>query len=699
MLFGASSSSSHDTRVARPWPDIWVRTMRPHRAFVVLSLLVLATAAGFASWYDRSAALRAAEDHVGMTVGVMREHASKVFETQELVLDQIRLRTAGLDWEAIGRSDQIANYLRETRDRMNQISSIWLADSTGRVRASSDSARPRSLSFENRDAFRALRESDGGTHVGEPHLGTFALSRRISSSTGAFSGVIGIEISVAYFESFLRRLDERDRHRAVLVRADGTVLVADPAENEPQRFPPRSELMQSIAGGIQNDKWNALPGGGVHFFQWRQLEPYPVYAAYAVDEDVALRSWYGRVAFYAILGAAVWGASCLIAYLASRRAAAEAALQQAQKMEAIGQLASGVAHDFNNLLTTVIGNVDRIAVDLQVTPRIRQLADAALYAAMRGATLTAQLLAFARQQPLRPDVVQIEGLLAAMLPLMTDAVGETIDVSCSPAPRLWPIQIDPGQLEVAVLNLALNARDAMPQGGTLRIKARNAIVDSSEAARRAIPAGDYVVVEVADTGVGMQADVAAHAFEPFFTTKATGKGSGLGLSMVYGFARQSGGTAEIDSRLGAGTTVMLYLPRSEQTPASEPLASHARLEAPRKASILVVEDQDGVRQLVADSLEDGGHEVKTARTAEEAMAILAQDARIQVLLTDIVLPGGMTGIDLARKARERMPDLKVLTISGNATEESISASHLEHCAFLPKPFRPSDLNRAVAELL
>ena len=698
MPFGASSSSSRDTRVAKPWPHIWVRTMRPHRVFVVLSLLVLATAAGFASWYDRNAALRAAEDHVGMTVGVMREHASKVFETQELVLDQIRLRIAGLDWETIGRSQEIANFLRETRDRMNQISSIWLADPTGRVRASSDSARPRSLSFENRDAFRTLRESDGGTHVGEPYLGTFALSRRISSSTGTFGGVIGIEISVAYFESFLRTLDERNRHRAVLVRADGTVLVADPAENEPKRFPPRSELMQSIAGRIQNDKWNALPGGGVHFFQWRQLEPYPVYVAYAVDEDVALRSWYGRVAFYAILGAAMWGALCLITYLASRRAAAEAALQQAQKMEAIGQLASGVAHDYNNLLTTVIGNVDRIAVDPQATPRVRQLANAALRAATRGASLTAQLLSFARQQPLRPSVVRIDALLDAMLALIKDAAGEAIDVSFSPAPELWAIRIDPGQLEAGMLNLALNARDAMPRGGMLRIEARNRTVDAGEAARRAIPVGDYVVIEVGDTGFGMQADIAGRAFEPFFTTKA-GKGSGLGLSMVYGFARQSGGTAEIESRVGAGTTVILYLPRSEQTVPSEPLASVARPEAPRKASILVVEYQDGVRQLAADSLEEFGHEVKTARTGEEAMEILAQDARIQVLLTDIILPGGMTGIDLILKARERVPDLKVLTISGNATEESIRASHLEHCAFLPKPFRPSDLNRAVAELL
>ena len=673
--------------------------MHSLRTFMVLSLAVLAAAAGLASWYDRRVALSAAEDHAQLTIAIMHEHALKVFETQELVLDQIRLRTAGLDWEAISRSQEFADFLRQTRNRMDQISSIWLTDATGHVRAFSQSPYPRGLTLASRDAFRAQRERDRGTFVGGPYLGTFALSQRRSSSTGDFDGAIGIEIAVAYFESFFRRLDEQDRHRAVLVLADGTVLAADSAGDEPQQFPPTSELMQSIAGGTQNDKWSGPPGRVAHFFRWRQLAPYQVYVAYAIDEDVALRSWYGHVAAYVILGAAVWAALCLITYLASRRAVAEAALRQAQRMEAIGQLASGVAHDFNNLLTTVIGNVDRISLHRDATPHLRQLAEAALRAAMRGASLTAQLLAFARRQSLYSSVVRIGGLLDAMLPLIEDAAGETISVSCKLGPDLWPTRIDPGQLEAALLNLAVNARDAMPRGGTLRIEARNAIVDASKATRLAIPPGDYVIIMIVDTGVGMPADVADRAFEPFFTTKGTGKGTGLGLSMVYGFARQSGGTAEIESRVGIGTTIKLYFPRSEETVPGDQPPSVARPPVPRKTSILVVEDQDGVRQLAADALEEYGHEVKTARTAEEALEILVRDPRIQLLLTDIILPGGMTGMDLVRKARELAPDLKVLTISGNATDESTRAPDLDHCAFLPKPFRPSDLNRAVDELL
>ena len=673
--------------------------MRSPRAVMVLSFAGLAAVVALAGWYDRSVTLRVAEDQVESKVGLLRQHALNVFQTQALVHEQIRLRTAGSDWENISHSDELASFLRQTQNRMSQISSIWLADTTGHVRASSGLSYPRSLTFENRDDFRAHRGSDHGMLIGEQHLGTFGLSWRRSSSTGEFDGVIGIEIGVEYFENFFRGLDATGHQRAVLIRADGTVLAASQGISEPKRFPPTSQLMQSIASGVQNQKWNETPDGLTHFFRWRQLDPYPVYVAYAVDEEVALRSWYWRIVFYAILGAGVWAALCLIIHLASRRAAAEAALQQAQRMEAIGQLASGVAHDFNNVLTAVIGNLDIIALDQQMTRQVRERAEAALRAAHRGSSLTAQLLAFARRQPLHPKAVRIDELLDATLPLIKDAVGEAISVSCKLGPDLSAIRIDPGQFEAALLNLALNARDAMPDGGTLRIEARNVIVEKGDAERRTIPSGAYVVMEIRDTGMGMWGDTARRAFEPFFTTKGADKGTGLGLSMVYGFARQSGGTAEIESGVGSGTTIRLYFPYSEKTESPEPLPAVAHPPMPRKASILVVEDQDDIRQLLADSLEQFGHEIRTARGAEEAIEILEGNAHIEVLVTDITLPGRMTGLDLVRKARELVPNLKILTISGYASEDSIRASYLDRCAFLPKPFLPSDLNRAVAELL
>ena len=673
--------------------------MRSPRAFVVLSLASLAMVVVLASWYDRGVALRAAEDRVQSTVGLMREHTLNVFQTQELVCEQIRLRTEGLDWDAISRSEELTSFLQETRNRLSQISSIWLADSAGHVRASSGLPYPRSLTFENRDDFRAHREDDHGMLVGEQHLGTFGMTWRRSSSTGGFDGVIGIEIGVENFENFFRGLDPDEPHRAVLVRGDGAVLSPNPGAGEPLRFPPSSELMRSIASGVQNENWSVAPNSIAHFFRWRQLDPYPVYVGYAVDEDVALASWHRRILIYAVIGGAVWAALCVIAYLASRRAAAEAALQQAQRMEAIGQLASGVAHDFNNVLTAVIGNLDLIALDQHATQRVRQLAEAALRAAHRGSSLTAQLLAFARRQPLQPRAVRVDGLLDGMLPLIKNAVGEMVSVSCKSSPDLSAVRVDPGQFEAALLNLALNARDAMPDGGALRIEARKMIVEPGDAKRRTIPPGDYVVMEITDTGFGMWSDTARRAFEPFFTTKAVGKGSGLGLSMVYGFARQSGGTAEIESRVGSGTTIRLYLPCSDEMVSRvlPPSVGHPPMS--RKASILVVEDQEEIRQLLANSLDEFGHDVRTARAAGEAIEILGQDPGIEVLVTDITLPGGMTGTDLVRQARQLLPDLKILTISGNASEEFIGASPLDRCVFLPKPFRPSDLNRAVVELL
>jgi CheY-like chemotaxis protein len=346
----------------------------------------------------------------------------------------------------------------------------------------------------------------------------------------------------------------------------------------------------------------------------------------------------------------------------------------------------------------VIGNVDRIAFDLQSSPRIRQLAGAALQAAMRGASLTTQLLAFARRQPLNPTLVRVDQALDAMLPLIKDAVGETVTVSCEAAPDL-SIRIDPGQLEAALLNLALNARDAMPHGGSLRIEARSASIDATEATRRAMSGGEFVVIEMADSGLGMRSDVTERAFEPFFTTKETGKGSGLGLAMVYGFARQSGGTAEVESRVGVGTTIKLYIPRSEEPAPDASLSEVADPPNGQKVAVLVVEDQAGIRQMMADSLEEHGHEVKSVRTAAEAMEHLALDRRVRVLVTDVVLPGGMTGLELVRKVRELAPDLKVLTISGNVTEESLRALDLDGGAFLRKPFRASDLVRAVDKLL
>jgi PAS domain S-box-containing protein len=376
----------------------------------------------------------------------------------------------------------------------------------------------------------------------------------------------------------------------------------------------------------------------------------------------------------------------------------EESLRRAQRMEAIGQLTGGIAHDFNNLLTSIIGNLDLIVQRASPGDRQRRLAKAALQAAERGAELTQKLLAFGRRQPLSPKAVDVNDLLREMDIIYRRALGETVLLSLELQDGLWPCRVDPPQFETAILNLVLNARDALPQGGLVIISTEAAAVSPGQIPELA--PGDYVRVTVQDNGTGMAPDVAAQAFEPFFTTKEVGKGSGLGLSMVYGFAKQSGGTARIDSVPGSGTAVRLYLPRSAAEPhrAVSPEAP-SRGGAERRATILVVEDEDSVRQVTADILEEAGHHVLTARDASEALAVLRGAEAIDLLISDIVMPGDMSGIELGQEAQRLRPRQRVILITGYAAkraDEELRASGFE---VMRKPYRPGELVTKVAEML
>jgi hypothetical protein len=382
----------------------------------------------------------------------------------------------------------------------------------------------------------------------------------------------------------------------------------------------------------------------------------------------------------------------------------EEQLRRAQKMEAIGQLTGGLAHDFNNLLTVVIGSLDLLESRLGSIPEARDLAQTALGASLRGADLTRQLLAFARRQSLDPQVCDLNVLVAGMMDLLRRTLGEQIQIAVAPAADLWPALVDPTQVESALANLAINARDAMPEGGALTIATANRHVDATDAAANveAVP-GAYVMLAVSDTGAGMPPEIVARVFEPFFTTKPQGKGTGLGLSMVYGFVKQSRGHVRIDSAVGLGTTVGLYLPKADAVGARV-----AEAEAPTEpqrtrvgATILLVEDNDEVRYIVARQLADLGYRVIEAASAAAALVAMREATPdVDLLFTDVIMPGGMTGLDLAREARKLRPELKVLLTSGFA-EESLQGVDraAEAIGFLGKPYRRHDLARRVHETL
>jgi signal transduction histidine kinase/CheY-like chemotaxis protein len=375
----------------------------------------------------------------------------------------------------------------------------------------------------------------------------------------------------------------------------------------------------------------------------------------------------------------------------------EAALRQGQKMEAVGQLTGGMAHDFNNILQVIQANLDLMkagaADDPEALPRLRS----ATAAADRGARLTQQLLAFARRQPLAPQPTSIVRLVADMGDLLRNALGERLQLEFALADDAWNARIDPGQLENAILNLALNARDAMPDGGTVRVEVANAALDRRYAALHPeVTPGPYVLVAVSDTGTGMPADVVAQAFDPFFTTKEEGRGTGLGLSMVYGFVRQSNGHIRLDSAIGQGTSVKLYLPRTLDPVASSP----GDLPPPASGSerVLVVEDNDEVRRAVVDMLKGWGYRVVAVENPDAAAALLDSDAAFDLLFTDVVMPGSMSAVQLARLAQQRRPGIGVLLTSGY-TRDLIPSKEGADLPMIAKPYRSDELAARVRAVL
>jgi PAS domain S-box-containing protein len=373
----------------------------------------------------------------------------------------------------------------------------------------------------------------------------------------------------------------------------------------------------------------------------------------------------------------------------------EALLLQAQRMEAVGQLTGGVAHDFNNLLTVILGNLELLEPKL-ADALSQSLAGEAREAAEMGARLTDRLLTFARRQRLETQSINLNEFVLGLTELLRRTIGTPIDLSTALAPDLWPTVADPGQVESAVVNLVINARDAMPNGGRLVIETFNATLDAGDIASvPGMAAGDYVVLSVADTGHGMAPEVRAHAFEPFFTTKPAGKGSGLGLATIYGFARQSGGNVTIYSELGNGTTVNLYLPRDGRDTEEEvapPAASE--VHAGSGETVLIVEDDDRVRRLTARRLADLGYRVLEAGHGAEALAVLAETHDVDIVFSDLVMPGGMSGFDLARQVRERWPRARVILTSGYSAglvnQADIAQLDLH---LMRKPYRQAELAR------
>ena len=382
----------------------------------------------------------------------------------------------------------------------------------------------------------------------------------------------------------------------------------------------------------------------------------------------------------------------------TRRREIEAQLHQAQKLEALGMLTGGIAHDFNNLLAVIIGNLDLITPRLKADEATHTGAKLALQAALRSAELTRQLLAFARQQPLAPRTFNLNHLVSGTVAMLQRILGSRIEFRSDLSPSLWPAEADPPQVETALTNLAINARDAMPDGGVLTITTRNQHLDSSGVGPDAVAPGDYVALSVTDTGVGIPPGELKRVLEPFYTTKAPGKGTGLGLSMVYGFAKQSRGHLELESVVGRGTSATLYLPRTENVMIDAVTSEKPALREAKGATVLVVEDNPHVQDVVVRQLNELGYRVHAVDDALAALSVLRQALAIDLLFSDISLPGGISGTALAREAKKLRPGLRVLLTSGMAAAADSDVDG-EGVEFIGKPYRRTELASKVQEVL
>jgi PAS domain S-box-containing protein len=379
----------------------------------------------------------------------------------------------------------------------------------------------------------------------------------------------------------------------------------------------------------------------------------------------------------------------------------EAALRQAQKMEAVGQLTGGVAHDFNNLLTVILGNLQLLEARLTDDPLLHKLVLAATRGAQRGSELIRKLMAFSHPQPLQPGDIDLNPILAGMIEILRRTLGEHIEVQIPQNPGLWTALADPVQVETAILNLAINARDAMPDGGALRLEAANVTIDQARLPGEPyLRPGEYVMLTVSDSGTGMPPEIASRAFEPFFTTKPAGKGSGLGLSMVYGFAKQSGGYVTLQSEAGQGTAVRFYLPRAKEGAAHVEKTRHSSEPERSGGRVLVVEDDAAVREIAVRFLRELGCQVREAQDGLAALALLAQGQAVDLLFTDLILPGGLSGAELAREAQRLRPGIRVLYTSGYPRNVLVHDGKLDEGVYLlSKPYSREELARAMRKVV
>jgi two-component system NtrC family sensor kinase len=685
----------------------------PLHLIVALSLAAPALLFAVVTWQNARSIDQQAGERIERALDVLQEQALKSLQTVERAISETNEVLRGRSDEEI-RAAEADLFLRfkRTQQALPQIESIWAFDKDGHPLVSSTIYPvPQELNNSDRSYFAAHKNADSGTFVGEVvrarvgSLRFFVVSGRRMGEAGRFNGVIGVTVMPEHFTEFYRKL-ARGRDSFSLVRTDGVILARLPEPAAGQ-----SGLAADLARAAQR---NSNAGTFVAISQldqverrigYRKVAGFPLYVTSGIETAALSAEFWETLTWRLVFGLPLVLAIFALSVYALRRAerfqqetlrreAAETALKQAQRLEAIGQLTGGVAHDFNNLLMVVSGNAERLKRFLPGDERPRKSLEAIEIAVKRGSDLTRQLLSFSRRQTHEARTVDLRERLKLVQSMLQSSLRGDITVRIDVADEVWPTRIDLSEFELALLNLAVNARDAMAGGGTLTISAGNETLKRPNAAGLE---GEFVVVSVRDTGSGIAPEALGRVFEPFFTTKEVGKGTGLGLSQVYGFARQAGGTATIASAPDKGTTVTLYLPRSLDPVHRDADAGPTPALLRERLHVLLVEDNPEVTLVTRGFLEEAGHLVHAVANAPAAFALLrAGEERIDVVLSDIVMPGGANGLDLARWiAQEHGEELPVILATGYSDKAQTAAD--EGFIVLRKPYEMADLNEALLE--
>jgi two-component system NtrC family sensor kinase len=694
--------------------------LRLLKTMLAASIVIPVALFSYASWINYRDTIAHADEQLTASLNILSEHASKVFQSVDLATTSVNAIVGDLSDEQIeARQGALHSQLNKLEKALATVDAIFIADRNGRALVSSAIfPLPPDTSVADRDYFQAQAERNAGTYVGAVLQSRatkerfFGVSRRRPADDGQFTGIIMISVVPKVFTEFYKQLAGDTSASFSLARRDGAILARYPAPpGDVTHYGPDSEFVRSI--GSQPERGIVTTtsiDGTQRRIAYRKLGNSDLYVSDGLQTDEIYSRWIRLMASHLIFGipATLFLFGLVVLTIrrtqafyaeAERRELAEQALRQSQKMEAVGQLTGGVAHDFNNLLTIIIGNLG-IAKRGVVEARAERALNNALVGAERAAQLTQRLLAFSRRQPLNPRVLDVNKLIVSISDLLVRTLGENIELESIGGAGLWKVEADASELESTLLNLALNARDAMPEGGKLTIETSNAYLDEGYCQQHAgVAPGQYILIAVTDNGGGMSAETIDRAFEPFFTTKEAGKGTGLGLSQVYGFMKQSEGHVKIYSEAGEGTTIKLYLPRRDGNEAAHSADEPVSSERGRAETILIVEDDDGVRQYASEILRDLNYQIIEAKDSATALRLLDADKKFDLLLTDVVLPG-KNGRELATEVERRRPGTKVIFMTGYSRNAIVHHGRLDPgTALIQKPLIERVLAQKIRQIL